>query len=274
MAKKVDPIKQKAKRQKMMAIGGGVLLLALLVFQVPRTMKMLKGPSDTSSSTTPTATTAAGSTPLAPPTLDGGATAGSSGSGGGGGFDSSTDGVRDPSPPVPAQAGQLVSFGRFRSKDPFKEQVKDCGISGCASPASSTSATMSAGSASSSGGASSAAGLASSAGSPAASPPSFTPSPAPAATTASGAGTAAADATTAVISVDGTAEVVSIGKTFPAADPVFVLVALKRGEARISIAGGALASGAPTLRLRLGKKVTLQNTADGTQYVLRLLRIG
>ena len=40
MAKKVD-LKAKAKRQKMIAAGGGVLLIAVLAFQVPRTMKML-----------------------------------------------------------------------------------------------------------------------------------------------------------------------------------------------------------------------------------------
>ena len=39
--KKFDP-KAKAKRQKMIAAVGGVLLLGLLAFQVPRTMKMLK----------------------------------------------------------------------------------------------------------------------------------------------------------------------------------------------------------------------------------------
>ena len=40
MAKKVDP-KAKAKRQKINAGIGGVLLLAVLAFQVPRTLKML-----------------------------------------------------------------------------------------------------------------------------------------------------------------------------------------------------------------------------------------
>ena len=40
MAKKIDP-KAKAKRQKIFAAIGGVILLGLLAFQVPRTMKML-----------------------------------------------------------------------------------------------------------------------------------------------------------------------------------------------------------------------------------------
>ncbi len=48
MAKSFDP-KAKAKRQKIIAAAGGVLLLGLLAFQVPRTMKMLH-PSDASAS--------------------------------------------------------------------------------------------------------------------------------------------------------------------------------------------------------------------------------
>ena len=70
--KKFDP-KAKAKRQKMIAAVGGVLLIGLLAFQVPRTMKMLKQNQGTSSSSTAATSTTAvpGSTPLAPPALDG-----------------------------------------------------------------------------------------------------------------------------------------------------------------------------------------------------------
>ena len=41
-AKKVDPVKAKAKRQKIIAIVGAVILLGLLAFQVPRVMKQLR----------------------------------------------------------------------------------------------------------------------------------------------------------------------------------------------------------------------------------------
>jgi len=56
--KKFDP-KAKAKRQKVMLAVGSVLLLALLAFQVPRTMKMMKSPTASSSSSPSTTTTSA-----------------------------------------------------------------------------------------------------------------------------------------------------------------------------------------------------------------------
>jgi hypothetical protein len=61
---------------------------------------------------------------------------------------------------------------------------------------------------------------------------------------------------------------------FPAAQPVFKLVSLSEGQAKIAIAGGALASGAPTVTLKLGKAVTLVNTADGARYELKLVSFG
>ena len=74
MAKKIDP-KAKAKRQKIYAGIGGVILLAVLAFQVPRTLKLLhqsnanasSATSSSSSTTTPTTTG-----PIVPPSLGGG----------------------------------------------------------------------------------------------------------------------------------------------------------------------------------------------------------
>ena len=256
MPKKIDPAKQKAKRQKMIAIVGGVVLVALLAFQLPRTMKMLKGPSATSSaSSTPTATTP-GAAPLAPPTLEGGSAASMPG-GSGSAVEVSSDGVRDASAPLPADAGQLVSFSRFKSKDPFKQQVRDCGDNGCGAPTTPAAASPKASPAG-------ATTPTSSAPVAAPSPASSAPAPAPA---------AAAPVTTAVLSVNGVAESVSVGKTFPAADPVFVLIGLTRKAAKITIAGGSLESGAASVTLAKGKTVTLQNTADGTRYVLKLVSV-
>lgn len=113
MAKKVD-LKAKAKRQKIMAAGGAVLLLGILAIQVPKTMKMLNAEAPpqpppaatpvaagTDPSVLPTPGSAAGATPVA-------ATSGT---------------LTDSDPPPPAGAGQLVAFGRFASKDPFAQQV-------------------------------------------------------------------------------------------------------------------------------------------------------
>jgi hypothetical protein len=41
----------------------------------------------------------------------------------------------------------------------------------------------------------------------------------------------------------------------------------------VGIAGGQYASGGKTLKLVLGKTITLQNTADGSRYELALLSI-
>ena len=45
MAKKIDPIKAKAAKQKKIAIGGAVLLVLLMAVEVPKTMKRLHGGS-------------------------------------------------------------------------------------------------------------------------------------------------------------------------------------------------------------------------------------
>src|SRR5262249_39572798 len=75
----------------------------------------------------------------------------------------------------------------------------------------------------------------------------------------------------ATISVDGVEEGVNVKSDFPAASPLFHLVSAKMKTAVITIAGGSLANGAPTLTLRLGKPVTLMNTADGTRYKVVLV---
>ena len=59
----------------------------------------------------------------------------------------------------------------------------------------------------------------------------------------------------------------------PSADPVFRLVALTRTTAKVGIAGGSLSTGDGTTTLTKGKKVTLMNTADGTRYELVLVSV-
>lgn len=252
MAKKIDPVQAKAAKQKRIAIIGGVLLLGLLAFQVPRTMKMLNGQGTvtTSASTAPATTTAAGSTALAPPTLDGGSTSGAAATGSAASaVDTSADGVADPGTPPPS-SGQLMSFSRFKSKDPFRQQVQDCPTGDC-SGAPAAAASTSAGTGTSGG----------------------TTTSTTAATTGTKTSTtgAAVKATVATISVNGAAEQVAAKKDFPASSPVFTLVSLTRTQAMIAIAGGSLESGASAVALKLGKTLKLQNTADGTTYVLRLI---
>ena len=258
--KKFDP-KAKAKRQKMIAAVGGVLLLGLLVFQVPRTMKMLKqnqGTSSSSSSAATSTTAAPGSTPLAPPALGGSGASVASATA------TSVDGVSDPSNPLPPAAGQLVSFSKFQSKDPFHQQITNCedGADSGSGPGSSGSSACAAVAK-----ASAKAAAKKTPGSGAAvSAKAATAKPAAAAL-------ATAKVTNATITVNGLANQASVGSSFPASSPVFTLVTLTPRAATIGIAGGNYENGAATITLAKGKTLTLMNTADGTRYVLRLVAV-
>jgi hypothetical protein len=233
MAKKVD-LKAKAKRQKIMAAGGAVLLLGILAIQVPKTMKMMNAEAPpqpppaaapvaagTDPSVLPTPGTAAGATPVA--------------------ATSST--LTDSDPPPLAGAGQLVAFGRFASKDPFAQQVdpdKGVGIPTGPSDSGGTSGTP---------------------GTTGSTPGVVAPSP-------------GGPVTSVVIAVNGVEETVAVKGEFPKAEPIFRLVSASATTAKIGIAGGALASGEATVTLRKGKPMTLVNTADGIRYELKLVGVG
>src|SRR3954452_5262082 len=224
--KTIDP-KAKAKKQKIYAAVGGVLLLGLLAFQVPRTLKMMNPPVEESApATTPAATTPAASGPLAAPSLSGGnATTAAAVTGG--------DGLTDPDAVPPPQSGQLLAFGLFRSKDPFVQQLKECS----ASDSSTTCASGGTGGSAPASGPTGASGAAGRTVLP------IKQSPA----------RAQSAATSAVISINGSPEAVKLGGHFPAADPVFTLVSLTSKGAKISIAGGSLENGAPTVLLAKNK---------------------
>src|SRR5918994_1941055 len=184
-AKRIDPLKAKEAKQKKIAIGGAILLLALLAYQGPKTLKMIQGPQAVSAptSTAPAATTPsgtaapAGDLPAAPaPELSA---------------------VADSDPTPAVEQGQLATFD----------------------------------------------------------------APEVAAATS--------------ISVNGLAEDVAVEASFPKEEPTFVLVEIAENgrSVEIGIAGGEYANGGGTITLALGKKITLQNTADGSRYELELLAI-
>ena len=249
MAKSFDP-KAKAKRQKIMAAVGGVLLLGLLAFQVPRTMKMLNQSSASASDSSSSTVSVTVSGPIAAPSLSGGNATASATS-------VAPGGLNDPSEVSTANSGQLLAFSRFRTKDPFSQQINVA----CASADSSDSSTSSAcesgsGSKPSTGSTSPPSGGGSTGG-------GTTTTPAP----------SAAKATTAVISVNGSSEEVKVGGKFPSSNPTFVLVSLTKTTAQVGIAGGSLEGQKQTVTLTKGKPLTLMNTADGTRYVLRLVSV-
>jgi hypothetical protein len=236
MSKRVDALKAKEKKQKILLAVLGVVFLGLMGFQVPRVMKMMKTPPPPHASETTATTTPPGATPsLAAPSLSGGAQPTQSGTG------SESTASNDT---AVALNGQLASFSRFASKDPFSQQLNT----------EASTATPSGGSSSPSSGSG---GLTPSG-------PASSPKPGG-----------------AVISVNGTLYTVSTGADFPqatsadpSATPLFHLVSLTAATARVSIVGGSYSSGAPTVTLKVNKPVTLQNTADGTRYTLILKPAG
>jgi len=81
--------------------------------------------------------------------------------------------------------------------------------------------------------------------------------------------------TSAVIEVNKVKSLVTADSDFPASTdpnvpPVFHLKSVTAHTAKVSIAGGTYANGAPAITLQEGKPVTLMNTADGTRYTLLL----
>ena len=244
MARKnvADAAKAKAEKQKKIVIALGCVLALAMAYAVHTMMGMSKGgagskPQVAAATTTPSSPTApvAAPTPSAlpsAPSLSGAvAPTGSTASGA-----VSTQLVNAVQPS--AGAGQLQSFSLFESKDPFN-------ASGPGSPATLSSPSSSSGGSSSSGSGSS-------------KPPKTPPAP------------PAAPPTSAVISVNGVAESVTTGSSFPAASPMFQLVSLTSSSARVAVSGGSYASGAQTLTLKVSRAVTLVNTADGTRYTLTL----
>jgi hypothetical protein len=248
--KQLTPAEVKAAKQKKIAIGGAVLLVAILAFEVPKMMKMMssKPPaaSATPAATTPSATPAAptGATPAAAtPSAPTGA--------------AGVDGlvVNADLSPTPLE-GQLPALtATFTSKDPFRQQNVAVAPSDSSSTADATAGGKKTGSIVPDEGSTSGANEATT-------------------TTTPGATTPAAPAgkpVSAVISVNGVDSPVGVGNDFPSEAPLFTLKSLTAKTAQIAIAGGSLSSGAGTITLHLNVPLTLMNTADGTRYKLVLV---
>jgi hypothetical protein len=262
-----DAFAAKQRRQKIIAIGGGVLLLGLLAFQGPKLWKQMhpsappaaapEVASATPTTGTPTPTAAA---PVAAaPTLVAAPAS----------RPASIAGTSIPAQPSFAPAeGQLRTFSTFATKDPFKQQVSAASAATAASPSASAPASTPAPT-------------------PTATPvPARPPAQAPTppsprpATAASARPTKAKPARAkptktrvapiALIVVNGKGQLVQPKDVFPKSSKVFKLVSLKGNVARIGVVGGSYANGEATMELRVGKKLTLLNTATGDRYVLKL----
>jgi hypothetical protein len=159
-----------------------------------------------------------------------------------------------------AGAGQLLSFERFESKDPFAQQAQPVVAPAPAARAGEQPAD----------------GDAKPAGEGTPAEGEATDAPADGGFTTGGTPPAPVERAAATsIAVNGVAEDVKVEAEFPLDEPTFVLVSLAADgkSVEIGIAGGAYADGDPTLKLAFGKKITLQNTADGSRYELELLAV-
>ena len=180
--------------------------------------------------------------------------------------------------PAAVGQGQLLSFEHFVTKDPFQQQVdvkaaagSPAGTAAGNDPTASASDPVSPGTDPSIPGSAenpplSVGGIGSDPGSS-----SSGSSGSPSVPATPGSGPAAAT----TISVNGTVYTVTAGTPFPADEPTFTLVSFaKDGKSvQIGVAGGSLAGGGATVKLTVGKPVTLQNTADGSRYKLQLLTV-
>lgn len=253
-----DPKLQQLKRKKQ-AIVLFILLAAVLAFSVPRTLKILRGSSPASATTTTLPSTRSPATGTTSPS--GSAAAATQQAVSATSADSFV--VNADLQPAPLE-GQMANLTTFRTKDPFVQQENTGAVGEASTPATSATAASAASAAKPSTATTKPTTAPTTA--PTLAPPSSTgvtppPAPAPA-------------PTSAVLSVNGVQEAVNAGSDFPASEPLFHLVSLTTKSAKISIAGGSLASGAPTVTIQLGKPTTLMNTADGTRYVLLLVSVG
>jgi hypothetical protein len=232
MAKRFDP-KAKARKQKIILAVLGVLFLGVMVYQAPTILGLFGGgSSEVASEPAPPSPVPPAPAPGATP-----APAAAPGSG--------TAALVDSDPVAQPEQGQLVTFDRFESKDPFAQQAEQGPAT--AAPAPPKSARPNGDHPS---------GIEESEPEPEA--PALAPAP----------------VRTATISVNGISSDVTVGGTFPEGDPIFKLLSLKYGSAKVGIVDGTYATGAQAITLRKGgKPVTLMNTADGTTYVLRLLSV-
>jgi hypothetical protein len=246
---------KRVRRQKIFIAVGTVVLLAVLGFELPKMMGG-KGGSEAAAPTTVPAS-AAGAVPVVPA-----------------GKLPNTDQVV-----VHRDSNQLISFGLFKSKDPFVQQLSTnptgaeqppTAPSAAGGPAATTPSIYPAGTPSSP--------------TPAVVPPGVvvTPTQTPATPGGSGStGTPPAAATPAapvpapteaLIATNGVCERVSVAGTFPTDENIFRLVSIaKNGKSvEVGIVGGSFDNGHPTATLKLGEKITLVNTADGTRYEIVL----
>jgi len=211
------------RKQKIFVVVGGLALLAMLAFQLPKLLGGSSTPEAAATTTTESAVPGTPATPGASPVVL----------------------VGQP------ETGKLTSLSSFKAKDPFVQQVVT--QNGTEEPSEGEAPKEGSD------------GTGSGASSPKAEKPTtFTTGKSPAA------------AAMTIVVVNGTRQLLQPGMKFPAADPMFVLVAEKPGSKSVvvAIAGGAYAGGRTTTTLKVGKPLTLVNTTTGARFRISLVSVG
>jgi hypothetical protein len=230
-----DLRKAKDRRMKIIAGVGLVLLAAVLAYEMPKALH-----HGGASSAPPPATTTTGATSTAPATTAPGTAAAAS-------LPTASASLPNSDVLPRRSRAELFSFSQFDGKNPFVQQVVAT-TQGVPSSTGSGSSNSS--------------------------------SSAPSGTSSGGSGSSATSyrtshtsvaAGTATISVNGKIQTVQIGASFPSANPLFRLVSIFHGTARIGLTHGRFTSGARTMALTPGGTLTLVDTADGKRYKIRLL---
>ncbi len=246
---------KRVRRQKIFIAVGSVLLLAILGFELP---KMLGGGGNeaapaTTASASPLGAAPTGAAPVVPS-----------------GKLPTTDRIV-----VPRDSSQLISFGLFKTKDPFVQQLSTSAAATTPAATPSAPAPAPAGATPTPGGST----VAPLSPTPAVVPPGAVSTPsatapaAPGTTPSTITPTAPAPAPTdALIATNGVCERVSAKGTFPTDENIFRLVSIARDgkSVEIGVVGGSYDSGQATATLKQGGKLTLVNTADGTRYEIAL----
>ncbi len=236
----------KDKKMKKVAIGLSVVLVAVLAFEVPKVLHSggggTAGAAAAPATTTSSAPLASTATPAAATTPPGTAAAAIAPT-------ATTTKLTNSDQAPDVGKAQLYSFSHFTGRDPFAQQISSATLS---QPAASGAPTTGSTSTSASAGPTASTGTT-------------------AAVTHHQPKRTLAVTGAARIAVNGRVQVVRVGASFPTANPLFRLVSVSNGVAKIGIASGSYSSGAKAVSLRTGRSLTLVDTADGIRYQVRLV---
>jgi len=247
---------KKDRRMKIIAIGGAVLLAAILAFEMPHYLGGKKSPATAASTTTTTA--AAAGTPMAAGTPT--AVVATS---------SSVKLTSSDLLPV-RKKSQLYAFSHFSSHNPFVPQVSDSTGTSSSGSTGTSGSTSSGGSSSSSGSTSGSTSSGNTSGSQSA-PQGVSGSSS--SSSSSGAANVGTMANSATVEVNGKIQSVPLGASFPTSNPVFKLVSVTGKSAKIGISNGGFSDGKATVSVAVGRSLTLVNKTNGRRYVLLLLSV-